>query len=391
MDIFSDLRRHYSRFLEAHPGRILLTGHSHQAWPDVSRDAQIKAWDDAAEHADGKWDLLFGSIVPAFQRHIAARIGEPDPANISIGQNTLEFLFRILSCFPIGRAMRIVSTNSEFHSLNRLLLRLEEEDVQAVRVDTADKETLADRIVEAILPGTTIVALSQVFFDTSFLLQDAARIARRAEECGAVMIFDAYHAFNVVPFSVNETGLQAYYLGGGYKYTQSGEGAAWMRLPAGASLRPIYTGWFADFGALDRERKGAGVQYAGGGFRFAGATFDPTPFYRANASFDLMDSLGLTPDLLRARSLHLTGRIIGLYDGMKLVSKGLGLATPRDPAHRGGFISFEHPDAQTLCAKLREKDIWTDSRGRFLRLGPAPYATEEEILTAMRAIAALLS
>jgi selenocysteine lyase/cysteine desulfurase len=287
--------------------------------------------------------------------------------------------------------MRIVSTTSEFHSLNRLLGRLFEERVQVVRVDTAEKESLTDRIVAAIEPGTTIVAVSLVFFDTGFILQDAHRIAQRAKECGALMIFDTYHAFNSVPFSVTELGADACYLGGGYKYTQSGEGAAWMRIPAGSLLRPLYTGWFADFGALEGERKEAGVAYATDGFRFAGATFDPTPFYRANAAFDLMERLGLTPDVLRARSLRLTGKIIGLYDDLNLEEKGLDLATPRDPALRAGFVSFEHPQAQYICGKLKEKNILTDSRGRLLRLGPAPYTTDEEILTAMRAIGELLA
>jgi kynureninase len=41
-----DLAPHYSRFRVTE--RILLTGHSHQAWPDVSFDAQQRAWLDAA-------------------------------------------------------------------------------------------------------------------------------------------------------------------------------------------------------------------------------------------------------------------------------------------------------------------------------------------------------
>ena len=34
---------------------VLLTGHSHQAWPDVAFDAQKQAWLDAAEQVDDKW------------------------------------------------------------------------------------------------------------------------------------------------------------------------------------------------------------------------------------------------------------------------------------------------------------------------------------------------
>ena len=55
-------RAAYSRFLDAPEakGRILLTGHSHQAWPDVARDAVTRSFDDAARLVDDKWGAVFG-------------------------------------------------------------------------------------------------------------------------------------------------------------------------------------------------------------------------------------------------------------------------------------------------------------------------------------------
>src|SRR5204863_166344 len=47
----NDLAQHYSRFRVGE--RLLLTGHSHQAWPDVSFAAQQRAWLDAAEIVAG--------------------------------------------------------------------------------------------------------------------------------------------------------------------------------------------------------------------------------------------------------------------------------------------------------------------------------------------------
>ncbi|MGE5144358.1 MAG: kynureninase, partial [Acidobacteriota bacterium] len=44
------LARHYARFRVAE--RVLLTGHSHQAWPDVGFAAHQQAWLDAAEYVD---------------------------------------------------------------------------------------------------------------------------------------------------------------------------------------------------------------------------------------------------------------------------------------------------------------------------------------------------
>ena len=51
------LAPHYSRFRVA--DRLLLTGHSHQAWPDVALEGQLEAFTDAAEAVDTKWERAF--------------------------------------------------------------------------------------------------------------------------------------------------------------------------------------------------------------------------------------------------------------------------------------------------------------------------------------------
>ena len=51
------LSKHYTRFRVTE--RTLLTGHSHQAWPDVAFEAQEQAWLDAAEFVDDVWENAF--------------------------------------------------------------------------------------------------------------------------------------------------------------------------------------------------------------------------------------------------------------------------------------------------------------------------------------------
>ena len=69
------VRPHYRRFLEPLGGQILLTGHSHQAWPEASRLGQLAAWDEAAQLCDEKWGRVLGEVLDDFQRHVAKRIG----------------------------------------------------------------------------------------------------------------------------------------------------------------------------------------------------------------------------------------------------------------------------------------------------------------------------
>jgi len=58
----SALAGHYSRFRVGE--RILLTGHSHQAWPDVGFEAQQRAWLEAAEYVDDKWSHCLEQARP---------------------------------------------------------------------------------------------------------------------------------------------------------------------------------------------------------------------------------------------------------------------------------------------------------------------------------------
>ena len=115
------LRPHYQHFLKGKEDLVLLTGHSHQAWPDVCRQAQLQAFDDAAQLVDEKWSKIFGEILPDFQRRVAARLGSQRASDLAIAPNTHELGYRLHSCFPGAKA--VVTSDGEFHSLRRQLGR----------------------------------------------------------------------------------------------------------------------------------------------------------------------------------------------------------------------------------------------------------------------------
>ncbi len=379
-------RAAYSRFLA--PPRILLTGHSHQAWPDVVRDALTQAFDDAATFVDDKWGQAVFPKVDRVGRAVLRRMGFDEDDSIAFGRSTQELLMRLLSALgPLGKA-RIVTTGAEFHSMRRQLGRLAEEGVPITWVDSDDRASLADRLFDAMVPGTRLVAFSAVLFEDARIVHRIDDLLVRAQELGAVALVDAYHAFNTVPLAWGPAKSTAYVLGGGYKYAQFGEGLCFMRFPKDSSLRPVDTGWFADFAALDAPRTTRGPSeptgYGPGGQRFAGSTFDPTPFYRAEAVLTHFDRAGLDVPTLRAISLAQTQRIL---DGLD--AKGLGdrVQTPREDALRGGFVALSAPATGPLVAALRARGVWVDARGNLLRLGPAPYLRDDEIERAVAIVA----
>ena len=304
--------------------------------------------------------------------HIAARIG-CKPGELAFAPNTHELVVRFLSALPLAKRPHVVTTTGEFHSAFRQLRRLAEEGVEVTFVPAEPAHTLAERLASAVTERTSAVVVSTVLFGSSTVVPGLEHLVERAAHAGAHVLLDAYHAFDIVPFVVPE---RAFLVAGGYKYAQWGEGMCFLRVPAGCDLRPVYTGWFAGYAELADRRTGGPVSYADdGATRFAGSTFDPASTFRARAVARFFDANGMTVEALRATSLVQTARILASAHDLP----GITLKTPLADADRGGFVALGTPRAQELSKELREDGVFTDARGDILRLGPAPYVTDEEI------------
>ncbi|HEY0840563.1 MAG TPA: aminotransferase class V-fold PLP-dependent enzyme, partial [Vulgatibacter sp.] len=353
------------------------------AWPDVSREAQLRAFDDAAAFVDDKWSRAVDGVVERVARGVADRLGfgAGDAGSLVFGQNTHELAFRLLSCWPFDSRTRIVTTTGEFHSLDRQLRRVQEAGVRVDWVDASRREGLEERIAAAIEPGTSLVALSAVLFEDGWVLRDLETIAAKASEVGAALLVDAYHAFNVVPLPLASLPGEVYVVAGGYKYAQFGEACCFLRVPPGSTRTPLQTGWFADFADLAQPR-GLGarpVGFGAGASRFRGSTFDATPFYRAAAVLDHFESHGLDVQTLRAISLRQTRRILDRLAALDSAGAGLVPVSPDDDARRGGFVAVRFARPQRLVDAARAAGVFVDARGDIVRLGPAPYLLDDEL------------
>jgi len=374
------LAPHYSRFGVSE--RLLLTGHSHQAWPDCGFEGHMRAWLDAAQYVDDKWDQAFAQ-ADRVREGFARLLGDAG-GGIALASNTHELVVRLLSALPLRTRPRLVTTDGEFHSIRRQLDRLEEEGLTIVRVPQAPLESLAARLRGAVDDRTALVLVSSVFFDTGRIARGLADVAASCRRHGSRLLVDAYHALNVLPVSLADEGLgDAFVVGGGYKYCQLGEGNCFLRIPPDTELRPVVTGWYSEFTVL-ADRQGAGrVAYGQGGDRFAGATYDPTSHYRAAAVFDFFRERGLMPALLREVSQHQIGLLASTFDALDLDPAVLSRDRACPLSEVGGFLALRSPIASTLVRGLRARGVWTDTRGETLRLGPALYLSDRQLRDAM--------
>ncbi len=377
------LAAHYSRFKVAE--RLLLTGHSHQAWPDRGFEGQRQAWSDAAELVDQKWPR---AVAKADRVRLGwARLLDDPDGDIALGGNTHELVTRFLSALPLKARPRLVTTDGEFHTIRRQLDRLSEEGLEVIRVAAHPVNTLAARLCDAVDNRSAAVLVSSVLFETAHIVPWLFEVLAACRRIGAELLIDTYHHLNVVPFSIREQGLEeAFVTGGGYKYMQLGEGNCFLRIPPGRELRPVLTGWYSEFGTLAQGAKKDRVQYGDGPHRFAGATYDPTSHYRAAAVLDFFEEMGLTPELLRTVNRHQVDLLAENFDALDLDPNIITRDRETPLKEKGGFLALNSPQAEAICQALRERGVHTDHRGEVLRFGPAPYLADAQIESAIQAL-----
>lgn len=369
----------FTNSLEAAPERLHMAAHSHHLWPDASFEGQVECWNDAARLADCKWDRVMGEVWPEAQHNVAYELGTRTPDCVVFAPNTHELLVRLVAACPRqSPALRVLTSDGEFHSARRQFARWAEEDwLELERVPTEPADSFCERFLErARSLEYDFIFVSHVLFSSGRLFELVGELAKLGSPDGPWVAIDGYHAFMAIeqPFA-GDAGETAFYLGGGYKYAMAGEGCAFVHAPPGFGPRPPITGWFAEF--EDLTLPSGSVGYAKDASRFMGATFDPSALYRFNAVRRMLDEQALTTarisDHVAALQRHLLERLSGTHLGSG------ELLNPLDGSPHARFLAFRTPHAQRWCEELLRCGCVVDVRGDVLRIGLGLYHDEADI------------
>lgn len=377
-----DHKKYFSRFLKQHEGKLHFAAHSHHFWPDVTREAQLEYWDDSAVLSDEKWGKIFGEVIPKTQKHIAEMLHLKNFEQIVIAPNTHELSSRLLSLFVGKSELSILTTSSEFYSWKRQVLRLMElPEVKVTMVPTPDKKVLIKNLKEELEKKPNVFFLSQVFFDSGIAFSETELLdLAKACDYSTLMVVDGYHGFAAIPTDLSKLEGRIFYLGGGYKYAQAGEGVGFMVVPKG-DWRPVYTGWYAEHADLAKANEGK-VGYSSNGMAFMGATQDPSGLYRFNATWDLFKKEGLTVDSIHNYVQDLQKTFLKLVPKSFLQEHNLvPLHHPELELH-GHFLTYESPselEGQKTQDDLKKLNILIDRRGKRLRFGFGLYQSQTDV------------
>lgn len=283
---------------------------------------------------------------------------------------------------PFEHGHEVVLTGNEFPSVLHSVQQWAGLRGIIPRIVATTEDGFVDRdaVLGAIGPETAIVFLSHVGFTSGERLDhDFLRaVAERAHAHGTLVALDGYHAASTMPVDVPSTGCDVYF-GGLLKEASGSSGNAYLYVREGLGLTPRLSGWFGDadpFGFHVAPQPHPEVRR-----RFLGGTTAVASLYHAVEGVRILLDAGL--DAVRAHSLALTEQSIERAD-----AAGLALRSPREAIRRGAMVILEVERADLLCAWLKQRGVFTDSRkGRYLRLAPFVWNSAADVDRAFDAIA----
>ena len=291
--------------------RLLLTGHSHQAWPDVALDGSSRpgttppSWSTTSGSAPSRRPSGCGAAMRGCSGTRTARSRS--------AQNTHELVIAVSLRPAAASAARgwspptasiTPSAASSTGSARRAST--------IVKVPAEPAATLAERLAAAVDERTAAVLVSSVLF------AQRAHRAGPGRACGGLRRATAPSCW----WTPTTTSTWC-------RSRSSGEGlGARVRhrrrlqvlparggelpscgCPRARRLRPVITGWFSEFSALTDGRRG-GVPYGAGPDALGRCDLRPDqPLSRRARCSTSSRREGLTPELLRTVSQHQVGRL----------------------------------------------------------------------------------
>jgi kynureninase len=315
------------------------------------RERGIRAW------GEGWWELPL-----TVGDQVGRIVGAPAGSTV-MHQNVAVGAAVVLSCFrPTAGRNRVVYERGEFPSVRYLFQAQPDLEVVVCEDDAELVETIDER--------TLLVPISHVLFKTGEI-QDVGSVVRRAHEMGAHVLLDAYQSAGIVPLDVTALGTD-FAVGGSVKWLCGGPGNGWLyvRPELAERLEPTLTGWQAHAAPFAFEEE---LRYAAGAARFLTGTPNVPALYAATAGYDLIEEIGV--ERIRANSLRQTGLLIGLAE-----AAGLGVASPRELARRGGTVTVHVDDFPAVHRELAAREILCDFRpGAGIRIGPHYFTSDAEL------------
>ena len=351
--------------------------HSIGQYPGKSADLAAAMADFAAVWGaanDKQWEYLLGQraeFIDLWRQLIGA--GEK---TVTTCENVTQGLHMLVTALPENylRGRKVLVAADCFPSNHFLLTGLQEKlgfTLETVKLRQG-ASWVEDEDMIARWDRDVALALVTWVSSTSSRKADVEALAAHGRTMGSLVGVDITQAAGLLPFSVVSPEVD-FVVSTSLKWMcgTPGAGMLYVRPELIADCRPQLRGWFSQDNPFnwDIER----FDYAPDIRRFDNGTPSivsaaaTLPALRWHAGLDKADVL--------ARNRELTGKLIVAADELRL-----GLVTPRDEKERGGSVMLKLASADAalqMLSRLREQDLYADSRGPVLRLSPGVMTSSQ--------------
>lgn len=343
-----------------------------------------------AQVVRGEWgEGLIRSWNSADWINLPARVGAKiapligaAPHEVIAADSTSVNLFKLIAAalrMNPGRKV-ILSEPGNFPTDLYMIAGLERQGLATRRL--AERDAMAD----ALDGDVALLMLTHVHYKSGAIF-DMAALTARAQETGALVLWDLSHSGGALPVHLNACNAD-FAVGCGYKYLNGGPGApafAFVAQRHHAALEQPLTGWMghaAPFAFSDDYAAAPGIE------KMLCGTPPILGLSALEVGVDLIAEIGV--DRLYAKSQKLSEFF---RQCLRELDVALDLVSPADPAQRGSQLSFRHPEAYAVCQALIARGAIGDFRAPdILRLGFAPaYLRFEDMAQAARHLAEVLN
>lgn len=381
LDRADPLRTFRARFAHDTRGLVYFDGNSLGRPPLAVREALLRTVDaEWTQELIGGWDHWI-DLPRTVGDQLAGAVLGAEPGEVLVSDSTSVNLYKLaaaaLDASPPSR--RVVVTDDDNFPTDRYILQglADRSGAQLRLIDTdVDGGVDVDRVAAAVGADTALVCLSHVAY-RSGALADLAAVTDVVHSAGALMLWDLCHSAGVTQIQLAEHGVDLA-VGCTYKYLNAGPGAPaflYVRRDLQSQLRQPIWGWFSQ---RDQFAMDADYQPEDDVARFAVGTPSILGAAAVEAATSLTAEAGI--DQIRRKSMRLGQYALARFDA-DLAPLGFRLASPRDPAARGGHLTMEHPQAWQISQAMRAAGVVPDYRTpNRVRLGFAPlYNTFDEV------------
>ncbi|MGQ0732356.1 MAG: aminotransferase class V-fold PLP-dependent enzyme [Acidobacteriota bacterium] len=351
---------------------VYMISNSLGAMPRRAAESLASYADAWATRGVRAWEERWWEMAREIGDRIGAIIGAP-AGSVSMHENvTTAAMVALSAVTPRPDRNRIVCLAADFPSTVYLYRAHEAAGfvVDVVPAET-DLTVRAERILDSINERTAFVSLSHVLFKTSYIM-DVSAVVARAQAVGARVLVDGYQSAGIIPVDVTSLGPD-FFVGGCLKWLCGGPGTAFLytRPDLAPTLRPRFTGWFADRTPFAFDV--SAMHPRPDGMRLMNGTPSIPAYYAALPGLDIIGQVGV--DRIRATSKRLTARLFALAD-----QHGFGSIASRDPERLAGTVAVNPPEALAVSRALKARDFLVDYRpGVGIRISPHFYNSEDEI------------